>query len=200
MVKRAKNRAMIIPVKRGAALLLSVLVLFPAWGATPEPPLAADGVLDLRGWDLTQASVPLDGEWDFFWKQLVSAPYPAKTLATLPGYWTTDPNLPASGWATYHLRVLLPPGTVEARQVLGLKVTEVLSAFRLSVDGKPVFANGVVGTDETTSRPQYLPGVVFVSPATDQIDVEAGCGIHPYWDSAPTCTTNGFFPASSTCS
>ncbi len=150
----------------------AILLLSPAGIAAETLPVARDGVLDLRTWDLARESVPLDGEWDFFWKQLVSAPYPAKTLASLPGYWTTDPTLPANGWATYHLHILLPVGTAATHQVLGLKVTEVLTAFRLSVDGRPVFANGTVGTDEKASIPQYLPGVVFVSPTRDVLDVE----------------------------
>ncbi len=60
-----------------------------------KPPLAVEGVLDLRGWDFSKkVLVPLNGEWQFYWNQLLN-PHDFKdsnlpeqnTHINLPGIW-----------------------------------------------------------------------------------------------------------------
>ena len=42
-------------------------------GAHARAPNAVGGVLDLSGWNFEKdGTVPLDGEWDFYWSKLLS--------------------------------------------------------------------------------------------------------------------------------
>jgi len=65
-----------------------------------RPPTAAGGVLDLSQWDLQNRAVRLDGEWAFYWRQLLEpadfagAPPAGRSLAAVPGPWSR----PRAGW------------------------------------------------------------------------------------------------------
>ena len=80
-------------------------------------PFARGGALDLSDRDiLREPLVRLDGEWEFYWRQLVSpadfggaTPPVLKDLASLPSSWSkfTSPGAPIGsvGYATFRLRV-----------------------------------------------------------------------------------------------
>jgi len=36
-----------------------------------KPPQVDQGVMDLRNWDLSDGIIKLDGEWEFYWQQLL---------------------------------------------------------------------------------------------------------------------------------
>ena len=121
---------------------LTCLVLFtdPTLGA-PRPeiaaPVATGGVLDLRNWSFERdGNVSLAGDWQFWWQQL---PEPDQAvpgdvgLQQVPGIWTDYPEAyPASGYATFRLKVLLPPG----QKSLAIANEGQSSAFSLWVDGQ----------------------------------------------------------------
>jgi hypothetical protein len=51
-------------------LSLALVGLSGCSARAPEPPRAADGVLDLRDWDFkAHGPVNLSGEWDFYWNE-----------------------------------------------------------------------------------------------------------------------------------
>jgi len=53
------------------AILLLALALQQNQQAVAQQSITA-GVLDLRGWDFeTQAVVPLEGQWEFYWSKLL---------------------------------------------------------------------------------------------------------------------------------
>ena len=81
---------------------------------TIAPMQAYEGVLDLRKRDLSDKWVPLNGQWIFYWKQLLmprdSAPKPTG-LVYFPQLWGNIRgvgNFPSQGYATYALTVILP--------------------------------------------------------------------------------------------
>ena len=55
-------------------LLLFDVVLMPRFRIPSDTAYRAEeGVLDLRGWDIREIPfLPLDGEWEFYWTQLLS--------------------------------------------------------------------------------------------------------------------------------
>ena len=98
-------------------------------------PVAVDGVLDLSNWDFEKDGiVDLKGEWRFVWDDFVD-PMPSdkfreKFSGTIkvPSTWHTQPNpnqsgeyLPGQGYATYALKVLLPPGPDDQELALASK-------------------------------------------------------------------------------
>ncbi|MEX6689126.1 ATP-binding protein [Danxiaibacter flavus] len=122
-----------------------------------RPQVAKTGVIDLRNTDLTNSKVPLNGEWEFYFGHLLKPGEntPPKTYTEFPTLWNNTvvngKNLPAFGYATYKLDVLLP----KKRPKLILQVPEVYSAFRLYVNGQVNAENGVPGKTRETTVPYW---------------------------------------------
>ncbi len=124
--------------------ILFVLAFFSSCSSKEEsPPIAKNGVLDLRSWDFNSSGmnlnpkVELDGEWDFFWKESLSLDNIRERIGCLnpidqkcskdinyiqvPRNWNSfiynqkissdhfeSIELPVEGFATYHLKILIP--------------------------------------------------------------------------------------------
>lgn len=154
--------------------LLFILWLLPASvpGAAEASgtPSALKGVLDLRTWDFSaREPLALTGEFEFHWKRLGESSVEPPVYTPLPGMWnSTDPSLPAEGWATYRLRILLP----RDKRVFALKVPEIVSTNEVRINGRVVSRAGTVGTTPETSLPQYHPHLIFLEPEGEAWDLE----------------------------
>ena len=129
------------------ALVALLALLLVACAAPPSRP-AADGRLDLRGWDpATDGPVSISGEWLFYPDVLLSPSDPlppsAQRLA-VPEAWAAP-----DGQGTYLLEVLLPTPPPPA---LSLRFAGIGGASQVWADGVPLPAAGVLGppTEEDT--------------------------------------------------
>ena len=136
------------------------------------PPRAQNGVLDLSGWAFDKdGPVDLAGEWEFYWQQLVSPDADsARNLtgfAPVPGrFEQTEINgqsLPGTGYATYVLRVHLPPNAEEP----GLRLLEQGMAYELFDGDRRLAGNGTVGTSANETEGEYRPLVVGMPPGSE---------------------------------
>ncbi|MEC0123256.1 hybrid sensor histidine kinase/response regulator [Paenibacillus pabuli] len=129
------------------------------WSETfsiPEHPKPTQGVLDLRGWDLTHASpISLDGEWEFIPHALLSGR--EKSVLNQPSTWIQVPGdwrsvLPSSssfGYGTYRIRILLDPSVKE----ISLWAQKIQAASIIEMNGTIVAEFG-----QPASRPEaYQP-------------------------------------------
>src|SRR5687768_6085945 len=128
--------------------------------AETAPSTAQQGVVDLRSWSFErQGAVTLGGEWAFDWMRLEDGRSPARAPdAYLPplkwqGRSVHGAPLPAEGYATFRLKVLL---SAEPQHLL-LATSPADSAYRLIVlDERGValatFESGTVGTTRETTR------------------------------------------------
>lgn len=153
-------------IRLALCVVCLVLAGAPASLAASGHPQAVNGVLDLPGWDPAKdGPVRLDGEWDFYWNQLLEPQdvgiTPVTGVIRVPGAWNrfeaSGKGLPGHGYATYRLRVNL-----QERRDLALRIPLMRSAYRLWVDGRMIAGNGVVGRSRDTTVPQYRPMVVAV--------------------------------------
>jgi len=143
--------------------LLCVLVLF-AIGMNVTAREAQKGVLDLRDADLSAAPVPLNGEWTFFWEQLLSPDAISSSTQDFfyfPELWNNHSShggvpLSWNGFATYHLTILLP----RDRTDLALRIKHVYSAARLYIEDERIDFGGQVGMDPATSDPKWVPQII----------------------------------------
>lgn len=149
--------------------LLALLLLLGGCREDQSPPRHAhQGVLDLGGYDLeTQGPVNLDGEWDFYWQQLLTPTDFSGTHPPLPpafldlprawnGFLLRGETLGGPGFATFRLRVLPGPGET----ALALRLVDLHSAYRLWGNGQLLVAGGVVGrsaAEEVTDQAIRLP-------------------------------------------
>lgn len=112
-------------------------------------PIAKNGVIDLRNWDFKKyGSVPLQGEWIFYWKQLIhdsegSNPIAAKVPSRWTKYKLDGKPLHQSGYGTYKLKVLLPPG-LNSTYSLNYYQNMIGSPKKVMINGLKIIENGLI--------------------------------------------------------
>lgn len=139
------------------------------------------GALDLS---LHQAQklkpTPLNGEWEFYWGQLLTPADLAQPDNRLPAHvpvpasWSSyvieGKKLPAHGCATYRLRVKMPETSYDA--TYGLEIKTIYSNYVLWVNGVITAEVGTVGRTEQASKPafqsQLLPIVLHGGDTSEQ--------------------------------
>jgi signal transduction histidine kinase/ActR/RegA family two-component response regulator len=147
----------------------------PACLAKDEPLTeitAQKGILDLRSVNVYKQSVPLNGEWKFYWRQLL---WPGDTAVKTPDY-VTYPSLwnkiklhgqtlPVEGYATYSLTILLP----KDRPQLALLMPDVYCSYRLFINDSLQLSNGRPDTTEENAIPFWSTQTVNFPSAADTI-------------------------------
>ncbi|HTM99720.1 MAG TPA: ATP-binding protein [Pedobacter sp.] len=144
-----------------------ILISFSKGFATDVKPLAKNGVLDLRNQSIDQA-VALSGEWKFYWKKLIiptnttsatNVPFPVKwNDLTINGK-----KLPAFGYATYTLQLLLP----KTKESLRIAMSDVYCSYQLFLNGKLVAANGKVADNPKDFKPHWQYRAFDIPVGTD---------------------------------
>ncbi len=135
-----------------------------------EIPLAKNGVLDLRNSSINDIT-PLRGEWQFFWRQLISDATQARTSpvnVNFPFRWDKRNNsrsYPSKGYATYALTILLPTD----RKHLAIQIPQVYSAARLFINGRQEVAVGNVSDTERTFKPFWLSEIIDIHAEEDTL-------------------------------
>jgi len=144
--------------------IITASLSLAACSAAGKPPLAQNGYLDLSNWSFSaNGTVNLDGQWEFYWRQLLSPedltgaqPVEPTGYFEIPGRWDgrviDGAKQSGDGYATFRLKVRAPPGI----PLLAVRITEESSAYRLWVNGEEVARNGIVGISRETMEPQYL--------------------------------------------
>lgn len=141
-----------------------------------ERPVATRGVIDLRSADLREQPFELKGEWQLRWQALhvtggVAASAPG-TYVRAPRAWNNESvsgkKLPGTGYATYSLRVLLPP----LKKPVGLTMNEQGTSVRLFVNGKEAGSMGSVSAGKAGAVPDTRPLTVFLTEVTETLDID----------------------------
>lgn len=139
-------------------VLLTFSVLLSACEAKKTTPLAVKGVLDLSDWNFNQnGPVKLKGEWEFYWKQLLTPDdfsgslLPDKTgFFPVRGKWNdkvvNGVPLTIRGYATLRLKVLMPVDT----SPLVIRYYNGISAAKIWMDGELLKNVGITGKDSQT--------------------------------------------------
>lgn len=147
-------------------------------GARARAPGVSRGILNLTGFDFEKEHpVKLDGEWEFFWNQLlepknfhVAAP-PRPGYIRAPRSWNGYPvhgqKLTGYGYATYRLLIKVKP----KNRTYGLKILPMGTAYRLWINGSLAATNGKVGSNRRETAPQYLAKEVFFSTGRPEIEL-----------------------------
>lgn len=157
-------------------VILQALFYFPAV-AREEGKQAVNGLLDLRtGRTLQEAPLTLNGEWAFYWKELLTAEQLSQadknvtpTTVTVPDTWSNydldGQALPKFGFASYHLTVLL--NEQDVGQHLALYIPSIATAYNLWVNGELITSNGKVGQNRAEMIPKnYAKTAVFQADST----------------------------------
>ena len=146
----------------------------------PLSSLPEAGVLDLRETMLDNNSVySLNGEWEFFWKRLLT-PEDYKQeksrepgiLVSVPSYFSNyeigGKSLPGLGYGTYSLTIILPENNQSAI-CFDIPVFDV--AFNFYLNDRLIESNGTVGTSRDEEDPWYEPSSFCYVPRTDTLQL-----------------------------
>jgi len=139
--------------------------------------------MDLTGWDLQRSdTVALDGEWEFYWMELLTpqdfvsdGPPLAGHLVHVPGIWNRydlgggegPAGLPGDGYGTYRLVVR----TGEYRGLLAIKILDFATSYRMWVNGEEVASNGRVGRTPEEAFPHAYPLVAGFAARGDEVEI-----------------------------
>ncbi len=148
-------------------IILAILSAVSYYGKNLGPsitsyPRAEAGMINLTKSQLEQDVVFLDGQWEFYWNQLLepgeSAPGIEAGYINAPGSWNKfasdkTPYL-GEGYGTYRLTAV-----AEKDIRLALKIPRLRTAYKLWVNGELIASAGTVGKTRDTMVPQYLPQV-----------------------------------------
>lgn len=144
-----------------AIILITILILQVSGSLLDghAAPQARSGVMDARGWDFrNQGLIPLNGQWEFNWHQLLSpadiaAPRKATHYAPVPASWNQfqlqKGIRSGAGYATYRLRILKD----DIDSLYGVWLPSIYSSYSLWVNGRLVLKEGDVSEEENTYEP-----------------------------------------------
>lgn len=169
-----------IPIILHILILILLSLVFTGWLCcqTPDYPLVNQGVLDLSDWDHeSDQSITLTGDWEFSWKQFLSLKdYQNGSLADtafvyVPQIWNRyridGEKLPGTGYATYHVKVILP----EAGNELGMRINTISTAYQLYINDRLVVQDGIVSLSPDISSPHLSPKTFFFKPTDKEFDL-----------------------------
>jgi len=142
-------------------------------------PAAKKGTIDLRHIsDSEQFIVNLNGEWEFYWnKMLHPRDFEGNDIkpdyyGLVPSYWTDYPQdkikTTKFGYATYRLRVLLPPGY---RKTIAFDMPVFDSSYDIYINNRYFGGNGVPGRSEAESAPEYRRNFFRFDPLSDTLTI-----------------------------
>lgn len=173
---------------RKMILLTILLVIIQALGgcssqASYPRPKAENGVISLTQTQFDNDVVQLDGEWEFYWQQLLEPDEIDSDRLTgyisIPSSWNNykvnEGTISGDGYATYRLIFL-----TEEKEKLALKIPRVRTAYKLWVNGELSASAGTVGTTRDTMIPQYIPQVAFLEsqPGENEIVIQVSNFYH----------------------
>ncbi|PJZ84316.1 sensor histidine kinase [Leptospira harrisiae] len=149
-----------------------------------ETPVAIQGRIDLRNWD-PQKTIPLSGEWAFYWKQLVHPNQPTSDIESkieinklnsqniqsfqnIGERWKEKYD--GTGYSSYRLKILFPEPTKEKVYALRFFQTGGAAMF-VYVDGVLQLELGKVGTTKISMVPTRSSGLIILPQPNPETEI-----------------------------
>ena len=136
-------------------------------------PRVATGVIDLRKIDFNSTTVTLNGEWSFWWKQLLLPEQlhsHTPSFAQFPSLWNdmevNGEKLTSKGYATYACTILMPA----TKPPIGIQLHHVYSSYKLYANGSLLTSNGSPANTAEAAIPFWTTRTITL-PATDTIQL-----------------------------
>ncbi|MBN2891687.1 MAG: SpoIIE family protein phosphatase [Bacteroidales bacterium] len=137
--------------------------------------LVDKGVLNLSDFN-SNSIYSVHGNWEFYWDQLLTPQeiqnYPKDSIRYIKinNTWQEyeieeGKKIGGHGFATFHVKILVPQGQYV------LKVRQVISSYKIWIDGEPIDEIGKVGKSPEESIPKTIPREFFIESSSDTIDV-----------------------------
>jgi len=148
--------------------LLSFLFNLNVGANVSQPPPELGNLID---WNPEDGCMALNGEWDFYWNELLSyeeiEKAENKMTMNVPASWS-DYNLDSEGYATYRLKVRT---SLDAGTKLGLYIKDVSSAYKVYINDMLVGSMGVVSQYPDKMFVRTYPQTIFFAIPDSEFDI-----------------------------
>lgn len=175
-------------------LFLLILFIFATYSCNPQDkknyPKITKGQIDVSSWNIENEPLKLEGEWEFYWNELIESNYqtanPADSLQfrkesqthrkpihylKVPGSWAgieyEGNTIGENGYLSY--RLLLR--NVKRYEELAIRIDYIASNYKLFQNGKLLANIGKVGKSEFDSSFSNLPKIISLTP-TESGEIE----------------------------
>ncbi|MBU3003996.1 sensor domain-containing diguanylate cyclase [Paraglaciecola arctica] len=157
-------------------LLFLPLIYHFGLALKPATKTAINGHATIESADFLQRkTLALDGQWLFYWKQLLEPEQIQKsegksTFIQGHGGWQSSNNnqhYGAIGFATYHLEVELEFGASN----LALQIPQIESAYSVYIDKQLMASGGAASDTELSGKPGYNTAIVRIPEGLKQFTI-----------------------------
>ncbi len=158
------------------AMITSIRLFWINLFSMPNQPYAVQGMLDLRDWEsITDHSLSLDGEWEFYPNVLLMDTDISKTkeneLIQVPSNWNfSNSNESAStyGFGSYRLRILVDP---DKGKTYGLHIQNISISSEVYVNGELLLQSGKPAHSKQQYNPLNAPNKAYFT-IDEQSEIE----------------------------
>lgn len=176
--RRTKKRLLTILISLIIITVIRLLWLsFLTTFDYPEQPLAKEGMLDLRGVQLSnKETLRLNGEWEFYPSTFLnprsSEADSGRMYLNVPSQWdpafTDRKDEKNFHYGTYRLQILLAENE---QQPLGMRIDEITNASAVYINGILIEKLGEPNTTFAEHRAQKSPYSLAFTPDTNRIEL-----------------------------
>ncbi|OMF25789.1 hypothetical protein BK133_20925 [Paenibacillus sp. FSL H8-0548] len=166
-----------------AAVVIGLVAGFAVVSAPDAPKFQSEeGILNLKQLHVSNQPVKLQGEWEFYWQELLS-PKDIQIRSTRDGNNDRWINIPSS-WLGYRLdgqqlngtgfatfRVVIELSEQDRNERLALRLPTIFHSYKLWVNGELLAEVGVVGQDESGVTPHLSSKLVFFQPENNSVEL-----------------------------
>lgn len=180
-ILRFSSRTIFLQI--AAAIVFGLVASYAVISAQDSPTFQSEeGVLDLTQVHVSENPIKLEGEWEFYWQELLSPEdihirstkdEKNNRLINIPSSWLDYPldgqHLNGTGFATY--RVVIELSEQDRNERLALRLPSIFNAYKLWVNGEVLTEVGVVGQDKGDMTPNLATRLVFFQPENDRVEL-----------------------------
>lgn len=155
------------------AILTGFRLLWLFYHAPSDQPVAQDGLLDLREYDLNdEQTITLNGEWIFLPERLVEDPnqLPSNIEENIIDISEGTNEDSSYRFGTYYLKVLVDE-TTDLDHLFSISIPSANTASELFINGQLTDQSGEVAADEDGHNGKGNPYVVSFSAEDNEIDI-----------------------------
>jgi signal transduction histidine kinase len=126
-----------------------------------------------------QVPISLDGEWEFYWKKLLTPQDFHQNQPQVPaiiqiphnanGYQLGNGEISHTGYGTYRLRIKFPKEEMDT--IKTIYIPNVATAYTVWIDGEQRASSGVVGVTKELMKPNSIPKVINFMVNSDVVEV-----------------------------
>jgi signal transduction histidine kinase len=165
------------------AIVIGLAVSYAIVPVPDTPKIKSEeGFLDLTQVPISKNPLKLQGEWEFYWQELLSPEDIRSRMAggeladryiNIPsswlGYQLDGQELSGEGFATFRLVTRL--SEQDRNERLALRLPTIFHAYKLWVNGELLAEVGVVGQDKRSMTPRLATKLVFFQPENDRVEL-----------------------------